>query len=139
VFSRPGAAAWVVRDFNQWQPSDAEELGLGPAQFHENRLAERYGGLAAFLKFDSVVDTPRCARTSSAQAGNHRITPSDKFLQNRFGRALHMGRFGFEENFGGPIFPPKQFGQFLKHRRGICLAVIDDPDDFSFQRIQAGH
>ena len=130
MFSRTSAAGRMVRDFHQRQTTDTEEHCLGAAQLHEDRPAERHRRFAAVLKLNGVVDTPRRARTSSAQAGDHGVAPAYKFLQNGSRRTLHVCRLGFKKNFGGPAFPPKQFGQFLKHRRGIRLAVVDDPITF---------
>jgi hypothetical protein len=39
----------MVRDFHERQTGDPKELRFGPAQFHEDRLAQRHRRLAAFL------------------------------------------------------------------------------------------
>jgi hypothetical protein len=87
-------AARMVRDLDQRQMSNAEKLRLRARQLHEDRLAERHRRLSLFLQFDGVVDTPRRARPSSAQAGDHRVAPVDDLLHHRFRRALHMGWLG---------------------------------------------
>ena len=134
-----GAAARMVRDFDQRQTRQTEKLRLGSAQLHKNGLAQGDRRLALFLQFDGVVDTPRRARPSSAQAGDDGVTTAQKFLHDRFWRALHMGGLGLEDHFLGGVFLLNQFGQFLKHGGGIGLAVVDDADDFSFQSVQARH
>lgn len=104
MLSGQSAAAGMVRDFHERQTGNPEELGFSPTQLHEDRLAQGHRRLTALLKFDSVVDTPRCARPSGAQAGDHGITPADEFLHDRFGRALHMRWLGLKQHFNGPVF-----------------------------------
>ena len=91
-----GAAARMVRDFDQGQLRHSKKLRLGARQLHEDRLAKGYRGLTLLLQFDGVVDTPRRARPSSAQAGDDRITPAQNLLHDWFRRALHMRRLGAE-------------------------------------------
>ena len=82
VLSRQSAAAGMMRDFHQWQAGDSEELRFSPTQFHKNRLAQGHRRLSALLKFDGIVDTPRCARPSGPQSGDYSITPANEFLHH---------------------------------------------------------
>src|SRR5581483_839920 len=68
MLAGPRAAARVMRDLDQRQLRQAEELRLGARQLHKNRLAQGDRRLALLLQLDGVVDTPRRARPSSAQA-----------------------------------------------------------------------
>jgi hypothetical protein len=93
VLAGQGAATRMMRDFHQRQAGDPEELRFGPTQLHENRLAQSNRRFTALLQFDRVVDTPRRARPSSAQAGDHGVAPADKLLHNWFRRTLHVRWF----------------------------------------------
>lgn len=114
-----GAAAWMMGNFHQWKRSKPKKLRFGLGQLHENRLTQSNCRLSLFLQLDGVVDTPRRARPSSSQTGDHRVTTADKFLYNRFGRSLHMRRLRLKNYFRCMKFFPHQLRQFLKHRRGI--------------------
>src|SRR5688572_12474105 len=98
MLASSGAAARMMRDLHQWQCRQSEELRFSLGQLHENRLTQSDCRLALLLQLDGIVDTPRCARPSSSETGDDRVTPADKFLYNRPRRSLHMRRLGFEKH-----------------------------------------
>ena len=104
-----GAAARMMRNFHQRKCRQSEELRFSLGQLHENRLTQSDCRLALLLQLNRVVDTPRCARPSSSETGDDRVTPADKFRYDRPRRSLHMRRLGLEKHFRCPIFFSNQF------------------------------
>ena len=137
MFARPCAAARMMGDFDQWQFRQTKKFRFGPRQLHKDRLAQSHRRLSLLLQFDSVVDTPRCTRPSSAETSNDRVTPVQNFLHHWRRRALHVRRLGSENNFPGIEFSLQQLGQLLKHARRVGLTVVDDSDNFSLERVQS--
>ncbi len=50
-----------------------------------------------------------------------------------------MRRLGLEQYFFDVQPFLKQLGEFLEHIRRIGLAVVDNADNFTFERVQARH
>lgn len=80
----------MLHDHN-WQIGSTESFAL--------RLRERLKGVrdngdgepAAFLQFNGIVDTPRCAGPSIPQSADDKVGVSGEIVEVRFGRAL-LGR-----------------------------------------------
>ena len=87
----------MLHDHN-WRIGSTESFAL--------RLGERLKGVrdnsdcepAAFLQFNRIVDTPRCAGPSISQSADDEVGVSGEIVEVRFGRALLGGKFASPYN-----------------------------------------
>ena len=87
----------MLHDHN-WRIGSTESFAL--------RLGERLKGVrdnsdgepAAFLQFNGIVDTPRCAGPSISQSADDKVGVSGEIVEVRFGRALLGGEFASPDN-----------------------------------------
>ena len=79
---------------------------IGSTESFALRLCERLKGVrnnrnrepAAFLQFNGIVDTPRCAGPSISQSADDKVGVSGEIVEVRFGRALLGGKFASPHN-----------------------------------------
>jgi hypothetical protein len=79
---------------------------IGSTESFALRLRQRLKGMrdngngepAAFLQFDGIVDTPRCAGPSISQSADDEVGVSGEIVEVRFGRALLGGKFASPYN-----------------------------------------
>ena len=87
----------MLHDHN-WRIGSTERFAL--------RLGERLKGVrdngdgepAAFLQFNGIVDTPRCAGPSISQSADDKVGVSGEIVEVRFGRALLGRKFASPHN-----------------------------------------
>ena len=87
----------MLHDHN-WRIGSTESFAL--------RLGERLKGVrdnsdcepAAFLQFNRIVDTPRCAGPSISQSADDKVGVSGEIVEVRFGRALLGCEFASPHN-----------------------------------------
>ena len=80
----------MLHDHN-WRIGSTESFALRIRQRLKGVRDNRDGEPAAFLQFNGIVDTPRCAGPSISQSADDKVRVSGKIVEVRFGRAL-LGR-----------------------------------------------
>ena len=79
---------------------------IGSPESFALRLRQRLKGMrdngdgepAAFLQFNGIVDTPRCAGPSISQSADDNVSVSGEIVEVRFGRALLGRKFASPHN-----------------------------------------
>ena len=85
-------------DDHNWRIGSTESFAL---RFRERLKGVRDNGdcePAAFLQFNGIVDTPRCAGPSISQSADDKVGVSGEIVEVRFGRALLGGKFAPPHN-----------------------------------------
>ena len=80
----------MLHDHN-WRIGSTESFALRIRQRLKGVRDNRDGEPAAFLQFNGIVDTPRCAGPSISQSADDKVGVSGEIVEVRFGRAL-LGR-----------------------------------------------
>ena len=79
---------------------------IGSTESFALRLRQRLEGVrdngngepAAFLQFNGIVDTPRCAGPSISQSADDDVGLTSELIQVRFGRPLLRGQLTSPDN-----------------------------------------
>lgn len=82
----------MLHDQN-WRIGSAERFALRLGEGFKRMRDNGDRKPAAFLKFDGIVDTPRCARPSISQSADDKVRLSGKLVQVDFRRALLRSKF----------------------------------------------
>ncbi len=80
----------MLHDHN-WRIGSTESFTLRLRQRLKRVRDDGDGEPAAFLQFNRIVDTPRCAGPSISQSADDKVGVSGEIVEVRFGRPL-LGR-----------------------------------------------
>lgn len=87
----------MLHDHN-WRIGSTESFALGLRERLKRMRDNGDGEPAAFLQFNGIVDTPRCAGPSISQPADDKVGVSGEIVEVRFGRALLGGKFASPDN-----------------------------------------
>lgn len=87
----------MLHDHN-WRIGSTESFALRLRERLKRMRDNGDGEPAAFLQFDGIVDTPRCAGPSISQSADDKVGVSGEIVEVRFGRALLGGELASPHN-----------------------------------------